>query len=486
MNPRSVLAAVLAAGLLLAALPVTATAGTAACDGAQDFDGDGQADAVVGDPLAGAGGTRGAGAVHIVPIGDAGKGTVLTSPDPRAGDAFGWSVRTALLDDDPCLDVVVGAPYAAVDGEAGAGAAYVFYGGAAPRRDPVRLTAPTPERDAHFGWSLAAGRLPGEPAAVVVGAPYEDADATTDSGAVYVYGARDLTDARPITQESEGVVGNGEEGDLYGWSLALGRLGGTPGDLDLAIGTPYENNDGAGKQTGNTGKDNSGAVEVLFDVTDPGELSAVKWTLSEAARGLPENAGDRFGHALAYAEFKGDPYLAVSAPLADTGGRDSGVVQLFGLNSKGELAPARTLRPGVGGLRGDSPAAGSAFGWSLTMLAASGDLSLAVGSPFESRGGTETGVVRRIPLTGDGTAGMITAPGAVPYDHFGWSLATSGSADPLSAGDVLLAGSPDQSAGKGALTLLRPGSPPRVVAPGLNGLPAAPGTALADFGASLG
>nr|WP_246497664.1 FG-GAP repeat protein [Sphaerisporangium rubeum] len=449
---------------------------TATCAGAADFDGDGRPDVVAGDPLAVVKGLRGAGAVHVLPLGD-GTGAVLTAPDAAAGDAFGWSVRTQQLDDDGCMDVVVGAPYATVDGEAGAGAVYVFYGGAG--REPVRLTASSPERDAHFGWSVAAGRIPGQPATLVVAAPYEDADDTTDSGAVYVYQGPEPAKPRRITQEAEGVIGNSEEGDLYGWSLAVGRLGGKLRTLDIAIGTPYENNDGAGKQKGSTGTDNSGAVEVLFDVTPDGALSAAKWTLTESARGVKEAEGDRFGHALAYVEHRGNPYLAVSAPLAGVpGAPHTGVVQLFQAGKNGVLAPARTIRPGVDGL--DALTEGSAFGWSLAMVDTPDGLALAVGSPFESRDAEESGAVRRIPVTGDAPILMLSPPESAAHDRFGWSLGTAGVSDRLSAATTLLVGSPDQSAGTGALTLFAPDATPRVLGP------AAKDPLPADFGAAVG
>ncbi|MEO3812075.1 hypothetical protein ABGB17_24020 [Sphaerisporangium sp. B11E5] len=488
MTSRHVLAALLTAALLVAcAGPATGAAdGGAACAGARDFDADGQDDAVAGDPLAEVSGTWGAGAVRVVPVGSSAtaRSIVLTAPEPRAGDAFGWSVRAAYLDGDACMDIVVGAPYTTVDGEAGAGAVYVFYGRAGTRRAPVRLTAPSPERDAHFGWSLATGQILGRPDALVVGAPYQDADGVTDSGAVYVYQPTDLSRPRTVTQETENVIGNSEEGDLYGWSLALGLMGGRHTALDLAVGTPYENDDGAGRQKGGAGTENSGAVVLLLDVmTD--DLSSVKWTLSEAARGVKDATGDRFGHALAYGGYGGKPYLAVSAPLADNGDApDSGVIQLFRPASKGELAPAGTIRSGEGPLSSGSPAAGSALGWSLTLLTTATGLSLAAGSPFESRDGPESGAIHLIPLTGGGASSVLTAPDPRPYDHFGWSLATSGSPAPYAPGTVLLAGSPDQSSGQGALTLARAGGTAHMLYPG-EGSPAAD-VAPADLGASVG
>ncbi|WP_345390362.1 integrin alpha [Nonomuraea salmonea] len=114
-------------GLLAAMTGVPAVADTAACAGAADFDGDGVDDVVVGDPF----GDEQKGAVHVL---SAGKVVPVAVPGPAKGDGFGWSVRLAQVNGDACADLVVGAPYADVDGVEDAGAAYVIFGGqAAPR-----------------------------------------------------------------------------------------------------------------------------------------------------------------------------------------------------------------------------------------------------------------------------------------------------------------------------------------------------------------
>ncbi|GAA3837340.1 hypothetical protein GCM10022226_69250 [Sphaerisporangium flaviroseum] len=494
----------LLAGLLLASLATVATAPAeaAAADcskaSANDFDGDGRDDLAVGDPLADAAGVRGAGSVHILPAGGTGTGNGLavTAADARAGDAFGWTVRTAHVDGDKCLDVVVGAPYADAEGGADAGAVYVVRGGAYDGRVPLeavrKITPPRPERNAHFGWALAAARVPGSPAGVIaVGAPYEDDTRVTDSGAVYVYAAK--PDGEPgaahrITQQSEGVVGNSEEGDMFGWSLVLGRMGGRAGSVDLAIGTPYENDDGVGKQGGNAGKADTGAVEVIFDAAEAGKTyTSVKWGIPESVKNVTEHAGDRYGYALAYAEFGGTPYLASSAPLADVGSvTDSGLVQTFQPDKSGTLRPVRTIQLGAGGLEDQSAEPKAALGWSLAMVGTEKTLYLAIGSPFDSRNAVEAGVIRAVPLSGDEAGRSLTLEKPHAYDHLGWSLATFGAADSFSAGTGLLAGVPDEtSAPGGAVALIREGDPTRLLTPGRQGVPVVSGGSSADFGASV-
>ncbi|MEV0380613.1 hypothetical protein [Nonomuraea sp. NPDC050643] len=325
MRLRSALMALMlaAAGAPAPALAATATA--TACAGVADFDGDGVDDVAVGDPFA----DDLKGAAHVL-SGD--KVVPVTVPGLASGDGFGWSVRLAQVNGDACADLVIGAPYADIDGTEDAGAAYVVYGGGAT--PPQRLTAAEPQRFAHFGWSLAArGDL------VAISAPYEDEAQRLDVGALYVRkGAGDL---RRISQETVDVRGNSEVGDQFGWSMAFGPRNG------LVVGVPYENDDGAGRQI-EAGKIDSGSVVFIDDVLAP-KITSLKLD-------SPTNAsGDRFGYAVAYSEGSG---YAVSSP-------GPGYVQL--------LDPARKPTRRV------TQQGKQAFGFSM---AASADGRLAIGAPY--------------------------------------------------------------------------------------------------------
>ncbi|MET8157197.1 integrin alpha [Sphaerisporangium sp. NPDC005289] len=493
----------LAAGMLVVSLAVPgaqraeAAAGCAKAS-SNDFDGDGRDDVVAGDPLADAAGVRGAGAVHVLPVGGdgPGRGLVITAPAPHPGDAFGWTVRTTHYDGDRCLDVIVGAPYADSGDAVDAGAVYVIRGGAYDGRVPAgaisEISAPKPERDAHFGWSLAAARSAGRPAGVIaVGAPYEDADGTGDSGAIYLYCAKPEGGAEPalrITQESEGIVGNGEQGDMYGWSLVFGRFGGRDDSVDLAVGTPYENDDGVGRQAGDSGKADTGAVEIIYDAAEAAKAyTSVKWGIPNSVKGVTEHPGDRYGYALAYAESGGRPYLAAGAPLADLpGATDAGLVQVFTRGKDGAPVPSRTIRLGGEGLADQPPKAGASIGWSLAMVGSATSLRLAIGGPFDSAGAPQGGAIRQVPLVGGPAGGAAQAGLARPYDHLGGSIAAFGAADSFGPGAGLLAGVPDRrDAPGGAVAVLRDGAAARLVVPGRDAVPAVPGGASVDFGASV-
>ncbi|MEU8362064.1 hypothetical protein AB0C27_39200 [Nonomuraea sp. NPDC048882] len=346
---------------IAATMAATARASTTkavACTGAADFDGDGVDDVAVGDPF----GDDRKGAVHVL---SAGKVTPVSVPGLSEGDGFGWSVRLAQVNGDTCADLVIGAPYADVDGVEDAGAAYVVYGGGTT--PPQRLAAPQPQRFAHFGWSLAArGDL------VAIGAPYEDEGDMLDVGAVYVRkGAGDL---RRISQESVDVRGNSEVGDQFGYSLAIGPKNG------LVVGVPYENDDGLGRQI-EKGKIDSGCVVFIDDVLAP-RLTSLKLDSPTA------ESGDRYGYAVAYAEGSG---YAVSSP-------GPGYVQLLDTARK----PTRRV----------TQEGKQAFGFSM---ATSSDGRLAIGAPYG--GGVRVvswkdAAEDRKLTTGDGL--------------FGWSVTFSG------------------------------------------------------------
>ncbi|MGV9778418.1 hypothetical protein [Streptosporangium sp. NPDC003464] len=458
---------ILASLLLAAALPLLPAASAvsvpavsvADCSGAgaSDFDGDGTDDTVVGDPFAAPGGVDGAGSVHVL-FGRGTGGRAVSAPVPAAGDGFGWSVKLTHLDADRCADLLIGAPYADVSGRADAGAVYAVYGGA--ERAAVRVVAPGPEADAHFGWSLASGG-----GVVAVGAPYEDVGGVTDAGAAYLFEAGTLGRGRRISQDTGGVSGNGETGDLFGWSVAVGRLGGAPGEPDLAVGAPYENDDGPGRQDG-AGTPDSGAISVIYDVRGSRETYAGRgWSLHELT---DAGAGDRFGYAMAYAEEGDVAYLAVSAPLGD-GGRvkDSGLVRLFQASSTAEITAAGAFDQGAEG------AAGEGYGFSLAFTGEAG-ARLAVGVPFD--GPDQRGGVWLTPVREPGRARLVGRGG--PGDRSGWSVGFSG--------NRLVVGAPDRGAA-GAVTLLGRNDATGIpLSPGTGEVPGVAGGGSADFGAAVG
>lgn len=430
-----------------------------------DYNGDGYPDLAVGDPNA-----RfrepGAGSVHLL-LGTAEGFPAVHAADSHLTEARApWAMRLTDVDGDGCADLVVGGPHAAEKRDR----VMIFWGGRRFRPVFAQVGATPLAVDtaagAALGWSVAAAE-----GVVAVGAPTEDVAGVSRAGAVYVFTVGPgRTVSRPIriTQEKAGVPGKAGSGDMFGWSLVLGRLGGDPDALDLAIGAPHEDIDGAG------GRD-AGTVTVLYDVTagEPGgRLRGTRWSLPEAAPGVPGRAGDRFGYAVAYGEWRGKGYLAVSAPGAQVAGAaEAGMVRLFESagDAGGEPAeprPVRSLRQGAGQVPG-RPEPGDGFGFSLAFAGG----HLLVGSPFESvRNVPEAGAVVVVPL--DGSRGSFVTQGRArvqAYDHFGWSVTGVGER-------WMAVGVPDERATRGGAVALVPirGGEVHLLAPGHKGVPHLP------------
>ncbi|WP_371782916.1 FG-GAP repeat protein [Streptosporangium subroseum] len=461
--PAAAVATVTALTAAGSALAMAAGPADCAAASASDFNGDGVDDTVVGDPFASPGGRSGAGAAHVL-FGRGESGAAVTSPEVQAGDGFGWSARLAHLDADRCADLLIGAPYTDVAGRQDAGAVYAVYGG--PQRRTVRMAAPEPEADAHFGWSLAAGGT-----LVAVGAPHENADGVPDAGAVYLFETGALDTPKKISQGNGGVAGNSEDGDMFGWSLEIGRLNGDGAELDLAVGAPYENDDGIGQQV-DAGKLDAGSITMIFDVRGAGDTYASKkWDFNEIPDPDPDDrfgeAGDRFGYAMAYAEEGDTRYLAASAPLGDGASvKDSGLVQLFQSSGAAAMAPSATFDQGPEGVTGDG------YGFSLA-LTGEGGARMAVGVPFD--GPDRRGGVHLVPMGDASQARMINQ--SEPGDHFGWSVAFSG--------NRLVIGAPDRGASGTVLLLGRNDTEGIPLSPGAGKVPALNGGASADFGAAV-
>jgi hypothetical protein len=442
------------------------------CPGAGefDFDGDGQDDAVVGDPFAGFGSASG-GRLFLL------RGRPGTPLDPavqsfEAGTP-GWIARPGHIDGDRCMDLVVANPFA--DGRRGSatvhgsGIAYVYWGGPDFGRVATRLELkpPVARSSAHFGWSVAV-----RDGLVALGAPYEDADDTIDSGAVYLFDLKDRKPGKPqrITQDSPGVPGVSQPGDMFGWAVTLGRLGGSADAPDLVFGVPFEDKE-------ETGQVDTGGVTMIYDVSSrPSRYRGKRWDLAAVTDEVPSNSGDNFGYSLRYGKDGDDlGYLAVGAPRADPEGvRDAGAVVLFEATDAGPRF-LRALRQGLDTV-GDNPDPGDRFGWSVAL---SGPYVL-VGAPGESGPTTpESGAVNVVPL-GNGSAGLTaTLEDPQPYDHFGWSVS------PFGDGRFLI-GAPDRGT-TGTVTVVTTataasGRNLREISPEQAG-PA--GTQYLDFGAAV-
>jgi glucose/arabinose dehydrogenase len=242
-----------------------------------DFNGDGYQDLAVGAPGETIRGVVEAGAVTVVLGSSSGlrsAGSQYLHQDANAvndeaetSDQFGYALATGDFDGDGNDDLAVGVPYEEISGFAEAGMVQVFpgSGGGLTRSDRLwhrgwSAVEGTPASGEWFGFDLAAGNLTADGFDdLAVGVPGD----ASGSGSVAVLtgsGGGLTGNDLLLRQGADGIPGAAEQGDLFGWALAIGDFD-ESGIEDLAVGAPLESRPGG-----------QGAGDVTVVVAGPGGL----------------------------------------------------------------------------------------------------------------------------------------------------------------------------------------------------------------------
>jgi hypothetical protein len=420
---RSLLVAGLLATPLIFALSPAAYAGACA-QVRSDFNGDGYADLAVGDPQRDQPIDLNQGGVVVLygsahGMGGSRKTDFFTSysegmpTDGRIGgsDRLGESLAAGYFDDDCYADLAVGSP--------GGSALLIMYGSASgltTKRSADfdrRSIQPDGAYPNGFGEALAAGDFNGDGRDdVAVGAP--ETEYLVAKGAVGVlYGSADgitTTGSVWLDQDSPGVPGTGEDGDVFGWTLAAGDFDGDH-RADLAVGLPQET---LGSH------DFAGGVVVLRGSAAGLTGTGAQWFDQDTA-GVPGSSESRdwFGNSLTAGDLTGDgrAELVVGAP-------GEGIGSTFSAGMVTVLRGSASGLTGTGAVGYDQDSAGvpgtaesqDMFG----AAAAIGDFNLdghpdlAVGSPDESVGSAlDTGSVTIL----YGVSGGLSTTGARYVDQ---------------------------------------------------------------------
>ncbi|HEY2744910.1 MAG TPA: FG-GAP repeat protein, partial [Polyangia bacterium] len=303
---------------------------------AGDFDGDGKLDVAVGAPGETPGSHPKSGYVFLlrgsgfdILVGWQGVDEGALASDV-AGDDFGWSVAAGDLDFDGKAELIVGAP-----GKTnGAGAAFIFRGGASAMQPQAMLTGPgTPAAADAYGKAVAVGAFDG----VYIGATRRlelaiGAPGRAGSGRVYLEDVvfdGSLTNVQRIKTIDQSMVGwDNDAGDNFGSVLAVADPNRDLAD-DLVVGVPAKHARGV---------DGNGAVELFAGSSSSSWMTG--WTAYAQPQDGTLSADDHFGSAVGVGYFRGQipPGLVAGVSGKHVGGVASGAfVEFAGVNG---AAPA--------------------------------------------------------------------------------------------------------------------------------------------------
>jgi type VII secretion-associated serine protease mycosin len=374
----------------------TAARAVAAPKTKADINGDGFDDVIIGVPTEDFGKLTDVGAVHIMYGSATGVktsgSTLITQDSPNVGDTaelgdrFGSVIATGDVNNDSYDDVAVGTPSEDFGSMLDVGLVHLFLGSSTGLKTSgsqmwSQASTAVPddvEASDRFGSALTFGDFDNFPGAdLAVGSPGEKVGTFTTAGAIFILSGRatGLTGQGSVMWTQETIDNSAAAGNGFGVTMAAGDFDGDGND-DLAVGAPFEDVSAADQGTVTLMRGTVSGLRPNFAI------------FSQIITGNPAAAGERFGLALASADFGGlgepDGYddLVIGAPGAGSG---AGRVDIVFSDWAGlGLAIRSVTQTGAG----NSPEAGDGFGGALAVGRVGGSPTawLAIGVPNEDIG----------------------------------------------------------------------------------------------------
>ncbi|MBP1152832.1 integrin alpha [Methylocaldum sp. RMAD-M] len=227
-----------------------------------DVNGDGIPDFLVGVPGQNVLGRKDQGRAYVFSGANRKVLRTLNNPSPQSGALFGSVVAAAGdVNGDGIPDLLVGAHEQDVGGNVNQGRAFVFSGVNGSLL--YTLDDPTGQADAHFGYALGSGDVDGDGRSdLLVGAPYQDVNGNADQGQVFVFSGNNGTLLRTLNNPTAPQAGSlfgsavAGAGDLNSDGkveiLAAARLQNVGGNLRVGQAFVFNGDDGSLLHTLNT------------------------------------------------------------------------------------------------------------------------------------------------------------------------------------------------------------------------------------------
>ena len=274
---------------------------------------------------------------------------LATNPEqrPQSYGHFGWSLTAADFNQDGAEDLIVSAPQKDIQTNEGnminAGMIHVFYGSTngITVKNSTSISQNTLGNNSagafdQFGWALNHGDFDHDGFIdLVIGLPFESTDPTLYNGMVQVIkgNKNGISQHVEVWSQARDIVGFEEDGDMFGYAVAVGDFNGDQID-DLLIGVP-------GEDYFASGVFNGGVAQIIYG-SDHGLTESNNQLILQNAADNNDKAEDNdlLGTAVFATDFNADGFddAVIGVPYEDIGNNiNSGLIHIIFGSETGQV-----------------------------------------------------------------------------------------------------------------------------------------------------